>query len=282
MEYELFEKRSGLITGAALFLIAAGLIHLFISLTGEHSQVHGIFLALAGIAETAWGFAFLQRPSAALYRTGMILAGWLITLWILARFLPVPFGHGREAVDISGIICTSGESLSIALLAALAISEKIREGRIGAWRSISSLLLISLILAGLTYSAALAVDSVYSGSKNTNIEVNHMHKDRMIGKKKKVKEEAVLINSIQEINLTINASGYYPDVIIAGKGILLKLNIHSEENAGCASTIVFPDFGINKTVPAGKTDSIEINTSQEGTFGFRCSMDMAKGELVVK
>lgn len=94
--------------------------------------------------------------------------------------------------------------------------------------------------------------------------------------------EAVIKGSYQEVDLKINVSGYYPDVIIAKRGILLKINAHSEEDAGCATEIVFPDFNITKTVPAGSSGLIEILPSQEGTFNFRCSMDMFRGKLIIR
>ncbi len=306
MEQEFFEKkfsRTGLVIGAALFIIAAGLIHLFlVPLHLEHSPAHGIFFALVGIAEVVWGFAFWRKPSAALYRIGMIMAGWLITLWVITIFLPAPFGHGKETVDLFGIVCRLSEGLGIASLAALLISgETQSEIKISAWRSIGSLLALSLILGGLTYGAALAAESVSPWAKIDNHEeMDHQHENqtikqtshstdmsdpaknnKIIGKRKKVKE-AFIVNDFQEVDMTINASGYSPNVIVAKKGIPLKIKIHSEENAGCVSTVVFPEFGIEKTVSAGSSGVIEILPAQEGTFNFRCPMDMVRGELIVK
>lgn len=93
--------------------------------------------------------------------------------------------------------------------------------------------------------------------------------------------EAVIKNNVQEVDLKINASGYFPDVIVAKKDIHLKINVHSDNDAGCATVIVFPDFNIEKTIPAGSSDMIEIPPSQEGTFYFRCSMNMFRGKLVI-
>jgi len=96
------------------------------------------------------------------------------------------------------------------------------------------------------------------------------------------KKEAVVKGSYQEIDLIISASKYSPNVIIAKKNILLRINLYADENAGCAREIVFPDFNINKIVPAGGSEIIEFTPKQEGEFKFRCSMDMIHGRLIVK
>ena len=94
-------------------------------------------------------------------------------------------------------------------------------------------------------------------------------------------KEAVMKSDYQEVDLRIKADGYSPDVIIAKKGVPLKINITSDPDAGCAVELVFPEFNINKTVPAGKTDVIEILPAQAGTFNYRCSMDMYRGKLII-
>lgn len=96
-----------------------------------------------------------------------------------------------------------------------------------------------------------------------------------------ITKEAVMKGNYQEAGLQIKADGYSPDVIIAKRGVPLKINVTSDNDAGCATEIVFPDFNITRTVPAGKTDIIEILPAREGTFNFRCSMDMYRGKIVV-
>ncbi len=97
-----------------------------------------------------------------------------------------------------------------------------------------------------------------------------------------VKEEAVMKDGYQEIALTIANSAYRPNVIVAKKGVLLKINVKAEESAGCASEIVFPDFKIRKIVGPGTSAVIELSPNEAGTFKFHCSMDMAKGKIIVQ
>ncbi len=94
-------------------------------------------------------------------------------------------------------------------------------------------------------------------------------------------KEAVINNNVQEVDLKINASGYFPDKKKKKKDIPLKINVHSDNDAGCATDIVFPDFNIEKIIPAGSSDMIEIPPSKEGTFNFRCSMDIFRGKLII-
>lgn len=96
------------------------------------------------------------------------------------------------------------------------------------------------------------------------------------------RKEAVIKGNYQEVELTINASGYSPNVIIAKRNIPLKIYIYSEDESGHSNKIVFPDFGIEKTVFPGSRGLIEILPSQEGTYKFRCPMDMVSGELIIK
>lgn len=283
-------SRNGLVKIAALFIIASGIIHLVIApFHLQHALSHGLFLAIAGMAEVAWGFAFLRKPSAALYRIGMVLAGGLTTLWVLTRLLPSPFGHGHEEIEVLGFLCTLCESIGVIALATLIVSsEATTETRFLAWRNTGLLLAASMILGVLTYGTALAADSILAPETDhakdnhhepattpSQLNVRHLGKTRVV-------KEAVIKENSQEINLTINASGYSPNVIIAQKDTPLIINVHSEEDAGCASKVVFPEINIEKTIPAGSTGIIEILPAQEGTFEFMCPMAMVRGELIVK
>lgn len=95
------------------------------------------------------------------------------------------------------------------------------------------------------------------------------------------RKEAVMNGSYQEIDLYISSLRYSPNVIVAKKNILLRINLYSDVDAGCGREIVFPDFGINKIVPLNSKDVIEFTPTKEGEFKFRCSMDMLRGKLIV-
>jgi heme/copper-type cytochrome/quinol oxidase subunit 2 len=88
-------------------------------------------------------------------------------------------------------------------------------------------------------------------------------------------------NGVQTANILISQSRYTPNAITVKKGIPLKLTITADDTAGCAQDIVFPAFNIRKIVPSGQTVVLNILPEQEGEFLFHCSMDMARGKLIV-
>ncbi|MBI4146221.1 cupredoxin domain-containing protein [Candidatus Woesearchaeota archaeon] len=99
---------------------------------------------------------------------------------------------------------------------------------------------------------------------------------------KEDKKEAILKGSVQEVDLLMKDSAYSPNVIVAKKGIPLRIKVTAEESAGCAREIVFPDFKIRKIIPVGELTTIEFTPDKAGTFVYHCSMDMARGKLVVE
>jgi heme/copper-type cytochrome/quinol oxidase subunit 2 len=94
--------------------------------------------------------------------------------------------------------------------------------------------------------------------------------------------EAVQKDGRQEIDLTIANSAYSPNVLVVKRGIPLRINVRAEETAGCGSEIVIPDFNIRKIVGAGTSGVIELTPNAAGTFKFHCSMDMARGKIIVQ
>lgn len=95
------------------------------------------------------------------------------------------------------------------------------------------------------------------------------------------RKETSLKEGYQEVNLQVTSSRYSPNVIVAKKGIPLKINVQMAKNAGCAQEILFPDFKIGKLITAGGSDVIEFTPDKTGEFVFRCSMDMVRGILEV-
>ncbi|PWB49695.1 MAG: hypothetical protein C3F06_14100 [Candidatus Methanoperedenaceae archaeon] len=143
-------------------------------------------------------------------------------------------------------------------------------------------LLIIILTATLVVSSGCTEKSGILGISDTKPHNEGMEPIGMTKEKQESREqEAIMKGDYQEVDLKINASGYTPNVIIAKKRIPLKIKINSEEDAGCASEIVFEDFNIRKVVPAGSSGSIEILPAQEGTFNFRCPMDMVRGKLII-
>lgn len=95
-------------------------------------------------------------------------------------------------------------------------------------------------------------------------------------------QAAPISNGAQEVTLKMEALGYDPNYIVLKKDVPAKINLEASPTAGCTRSIVFPDFGIRKTVPRGGTSTVEFTPTKAGTFRFSCAMSMAGGTIVVQ
>ncbi len=99
---------------------------------------------------------------------------------------------------------------------------------------------------------------------------------------KEDRKETVVNGNYQEIDVLIANSAYSPNVIVAKKGIPLRITLRADSTAGCARDIIFPDFQIRKIVPDDNPVVVELSPNEAGTFKFHCSMDMARGKIIVQ
>jgi len=160
---------------AALGIGLAGVMHLAIAPRHwAHAPAHGLFFAVVGIAEVAWSVAAWRRPSPAVYQIGMVGAGWLIVLWAMTRFLPAPFGHGPEPVELCGVACKLAEGLGMMALGALVWGTLTpRIGRRAAGRVLTGLVIGALIAGLVTYGVARAAEPIFPSLKASAAEHHH-------------------------------------------------------------------------------------------------------------
>ena len=97
---------------------------------------------------------------------------------------------------------------------------------------------------------------------------------------KDVEAEAKLDGTVQKITINVAQSRYSPNVIHAKKGTLIMTFV-SDETGGCAREVVIPDFKIKKIIPTDSPLEITLDLQKSGEFPFHCSMDMAKGRIIV-
>jgi len=152
----------------------AGAIHLWIIPEHwAHAPAHGLFFLVAGIAQIIWGIALWRRPSTRLYYIGVLMAGWLIVLYGITRWLPAPFGHGPEGIDTIGLVCKLCEVLGMVTLGILIFQGLLlNSGRFVAWRAISLIILVSFIAAFATYGVARAAEPIFP-SLSAPVEEQH-------------------------------------------------------------------------------------------------------------
>ena len=88
-------------------------------------------------------------------------------------------------------------------------------------------------------------------------------------------------SGVQEIRVLVKG-GYTPDTILVQAGKPVRLQFYRDETADCSERVVFDAFGINQTLPAFQTTTVEFTPTTPGEFPFRCGMNMLKGLLVVE
>ncbi len=75
--------------------------------------------------------------------------------------------------------------------------------------------------------------------------------------------------------------GYAPELILARRGVPLRLVFDRRESSPCSDEIVFPDFGIRRPLAAHAKTVIEILPERVGDFPFSCGMNMLHGRIRV-
>jgi P-type Cu+ transporter len=85
----------------------------------------------------------------------------------------------------------------------------------------------------------------------------------------------------QEVVVTVKG-GYSPDLIRVRQGMPLRLVFDRQESGECTSRVVFPDFGVSKSLPAFGKATVELTPDRAGEFGFACGMNMVHGRLLVE
>jgi len=85
----------------------------------------------------------------------------------------------------------------------------------------------------------------------------------------------------QTARITINAQGFQPASLTLKPDVPAQITFLRTTNDTCATSVVIPDYKINKDIPLNKPVVVEF-TPRKGTFGFACGMNMYQGKLVVQ
>lgn len=84
----------------------------------------------------------------------------------------------------------------------------------------------------------------------------------------------------QEITILVKGK-YQPQAFRARLGVPLRINFVRDEDEDCSRWVIFPDFGVERTLPAYRTTTVELTPDREGDFLFTCRMGMYHGSLIV-
>jgi hypothetical protein len=164
-----------LVAWSALMTALAGLLHLWIIPEHwAHAPAHALFFLVVGIAQIIWGIAVWRQPSTKLYYVGVSMAGWLIVLYAITRWLPAPFGHGPEQINSISLACKLCEVLGMITLAILIFQGLLlKDGRLAAWRTITLIVLFSFVAALATYGVARAAEPIFPSLSAPAAEQHH-------------------------------------------------------------------------------------------------------------
>src|SRR5438552_8080581 len=92
---------------------------------------------------------------------------------------------------------------------------------------------------------------------------------------------ATQLGNLQEVTVTVKG-GYSPDLVRVRQGVPLRIVFDRQESGECTSRVVFPDFALNRALPAYTQTAVELRPDRAGEFGFACGMNMVHGKLIVE
>jgi Cu+-exporting ATPase len=92
---------------------------------------------------------------------------------------------------------------------------------------------------------------------------------------------AQLVDGVQEVRVTVKG-GYSPDLIRVKQRVPLRIVFDRQESGECTSRVVFPDFELNRALPANTETAVDLMPDRSGEFGFACGMNMVHGRLIVE
>jgi len=98
-------------------------------------------------------------------------------------------------------------------------------------------------------------------------------------------EDSMHASDVKSFDMIAKQFEFVPGTITVKKGDTVKLTITSTD---VEHGITIPEFGVNQTIPAGQTATVEFVASKAGTFEFHCNVFCGeghgemKGKLVVE
>jgi sulfite exporter TauE/SafE/copper chaperone CopZ len=94
-------------------------------------------------------------------------------------------------------------------------------------------------------------------------------------------DSADISGGIQQINMTVDASGWMPDMFVLKKGMPVQWNIDVKQLTSCNSEILVPAYNLDIKLKPG-LNVVEFTPTQEGTISWSCWMGMIPGTFIVK
>ena len=105
----------------------------------------------------------------------------------------------------------------------------------------------------------------------------------LFGRRKAVRAASANAGNSDAQSVTVVVKGgYKPDLIVARRGVPLRMIFDRREESPCSDEIVLPEFGIRRALPAHARTELTITPERTGEFEFTCGMNMLHGKILVE
>jgi RND family efflux transporter MFP subunit len=88
--------------------------------------------------------------------------------------------------------------------------------------------------------------------------------------------------SSQHFDVRVTPKGFEPDTLTFQAGRAVRITFTRTTDETCAKEVVFPDYGIRRSLPLNQSVTVNFMPKKNGGAGFVCGMNMLKGTLVVQ
>jgi len=105
--------------------------------------------------------------------------------------------------------------------------------------------------------------------------------DRFFNKNEVGFENVKIIDGKQVIEMTVDSSGYNPNILVVKKDMPVKWVIYGKDVLGCQGYFVVPFLGIGQALKEGE-NIFEFDPKDFSEIPFSCGMGMFKGKIIVK
>jgi len=105
--------------------------------------------------------------------------------------------------------------------------------------------------------------------------------DRFFNKNEVDVENVKIVNGKQVIEMTVDSSGYSPNMLVVKKDKPVKWILYGKNVLGCQGYFVVPFLGISQALKEGE-NIFEFDPKDFSEIPFSCGMGMYKGRIIVK
>jgi len=256
-------KLSAAVNGIITLLVGAVMLFMGLQLINIFPRLNHFKLSLPKSVSRLFGFNRKKKEYS--HKNSMVMGA-------LTFFLPCGFTQAMQLYAVStgsfsfGALTLGLFALGTApgLLSVGGVTSLVRGNFKERFFKVAGLAVILFGLFNLNNGYALASLSFsdYSFGSGQEIVVNDPN--------------VTLENGVQIVRMIENNEGYSPNKFSIRKGVPVRWIIDAQAPYSCASSIVIPKLGIQKSLTAGE-NTIEFTPNEAGKLPFSCSMGMYTG-----